>query len=164
MRIPRARRALVDAAVPYFASHGTNAVADIATPQVTYTWDDFGRKLKETDPLNKEWKFEYDLHNNLTKTTDAKNQVTQFAYSDRGLLLTRIDASGKKTAYTYNALGQVLLAQSPEVAYGHAYDAAHRLASITDSRGGKKLSYAYPMRHRQSGRSSAPIRVSIPAW
>lgn len=122
---------------------GTNSGADSVATQVTYTWDDFGRKIKETDPLTKEWKFEYDTHNNLIKSTDAKGQETRFAYSNRGLLLSRTDHTGKKTTYTYNALGQVLTAQSPEVTYSHSYDKAHRLASVTDSRGGKKISYAY---------------------
>lgn len=123
---------------------GTNAAADMpANPQVTYKWDDFGRKIKEIDQVGKFWKFEYDQNNNLIKSTDAKGQPTQFIYGYGGQLLTRIDATGKKTNYTYNALGQVLTAQNPEVTYSHAYDAAHRLASVTDSRGGKKINYAY---------------------
>jgi YD repeat-containing protein len=122
---------------------GTNPGLDIVSPQMNYTFDDFGRKIKETDPLGKFWKFEYDQHNNLTKSTDAKYQITQFIYSNYGQLLSRTDHTGKKTTYSYNALGQVLTAQSPEVTYSHTYDSAHRLASVTDSRGGKKLSYAY---------------------
>lgn len=121
---------------------GMGADVNLKT-QVTYTWDDFGRKIKEADPLGKFWQFEYDIHNNLTKSTDAKGQATQFTYSSRGLLLTRTDAAGNKTTYTYNALGQVLTAQNSEVTYSHAYDKAHRIASITDSRGGKKINYAY---------------------
>jgi RHS repeat-associated protein len=120
---------------------GTNEGADVLTPQASYAYDDFGRKIRETDALGKSWTFEYDPNNNLTRVTDAKDQVTQFTYGFGGQLLTRTDATGKKTAYTYNALGQVLTAQSPEVTYSHTYDAAHRLASVTDSRGGKKLSY-----------------------
>ena len=120
---------------------GTNEGADVLTPQASYAYDDFGRKIRETDALGKFWTFEYDPNNNLTKVTDAKGQVTQFSYGFGGQLLTRTDATGKKTAYSYNALGQVLTAQSPEVTYSHTYDAAHRPASVTDSRGGKKLSY-----------------------
>jgi len=32
---------------------GTNPANDVTTPQMTYVWDDFGRKLKETDALNR---------------------------------------------------------------------------------------------------------------
>lgn len=122
---------------------GTNSGADIVATQLTYTYDDFGRKIKETDALGKFWTFEYDQNNNLVKMTDAKNQVTRFTYFYGGLLQTRTDNSGKQTTYTYNALGQKLTSQTPEVTYSYAYDSAHRLISVTDSRGSKTLNYAY---------------------
>ena len=40
-------------------------------------------------------------------------------------------------------VGQVTTAQSPAVTYSYAYDAAHRMQRVTDSRGNKTLSYAW---------------------
>jgi len=45
--------------------------------------------------------------------------------------------------YTRNALGQVTEAQSPAVTYTMSYDAAHRLATVRDSRGGIGLTYRW---------------------
>jgi YD repeat-containing protein len=53
---------------------GTNPAADVLTPQATYVHDDFGRRIRATDPLGKVTTYRYDLHNNLIETTDAKNQ------------------------------------------------------------------------------------------
>lgn len=36
--------------------------------------------------------------------------------------------------YTRNALGQVTAVSGPHVSYSYAYDTAHRLTSVTDSR------------------------------
>ncbi len=36
-------------------STGTNPASDVVTTQMTYVWDDFGRKLRETDALGRTW-------------------------------------------------------------------------------------------------------------
>lgn len=121
---------------------GTNTNADMVALQMSYAYDDFGRKIKETDALGKSWTFEYDRNNNVIKTTDAKNQVTQFEWQYGHLLKTRTNPAGNLTQ-THNALGQVLTAQTPEVTYTYVYDDAHRQERVTDSRGGKSLNYGY---------------------
>ncbi|GAB4512556.1 MAG: hypothetical protein Tsb0026_16580 [Sulfuricaulis sp.] len=124
-------------------STGTNPVGDIIATQMTYVPDDFGRPLKATDALGKFWTHEYDVNNNVTKVTDAKGQVTQYTWDHGHQLKTRTDYSGKITYYTRNALGQPITVQSPAVSYNYAYDEAHRLKSVNDSRGNKTLTYAY---------------------
>jgi len=121
---------------------GTNVSADVVAPQMTYAYDDFGRKIRETDALSKSWSFEYDRNNNLTKTIDARNQVTQFEWQYGHLLKSRTNPAGNLTQ-THNVLGQVLTAQTPDVTYTYTYDDAHRPESVTDSRGGKSLHYGY---------------------
>ncbi len=121
---------------------GTNVNADVVAPQMTYAYDDFGRKIKETDALSKSWTFEYDRNNNVTKTIDARNQVTQFEWQYGHLLKSRTNPAGN-LAQTHNVLGQVLTAQTPDVTYTYTYDDAHRPESVTDSRGGKSLHYGY---------------------
>ncbi|KAF0218592.1 MAG: RHS repeat-associated core domain-containing [Geobacteraceae bacterium] len=123
-------------------SSGTNPASDVVTPQMTYAYDDFGRKLKETDALGYFWTFEYDTNNNVTTVTDAKSQTTGYTWGYGHQLLTRTNTAGNVT-YTRNAVGQVLTAQTPEVTYTYTYDEAHRLSSATDSRGSKTLSYSY---------------------
>lgn len=124
-------------------STGTNPATDVVTTQMLYVYDDFGRKLKETDALGKFWTYEYDLNGNVTKVTDPKNQLTQYIWGYGHQLLSRKDANGNLTSYIRNALGQPLVATSPGVRYNYSYDDAHRLKSVTDSRGNKTLTYVY---------------------
>ena len=60
-----------------------------------------------------------------------------------GYLRPAAPPSGIVTAYTRNALGQVTQVSRPEVTYTYTYDAAHRLQTVTDSRGSKRLTYTY---------------------
>ncbi len=122
---------------------GANPAADILATLATYTSDDFGHRLSETDPLGKSWRYEYDRHGNVTKTTDANGQITRNSWGYGHQLLSRTNDSGSVTyaRYTRNPLGQVTKAESPEVTYSYTYDDAHRLESVTDSRGNKTLTY-----------------------
>ncbi|NQD36438.1 type IV secretion protein Rhs [Permianibacter sp. IMCC34836] len=125
-------------------STGTSESTDVLLTQATYQFDDFGRKLKETDALAKSTIFsDYDTFGNLGKVTDAKGQITQFTWKYGHRLDTQTDHLGRVTSYTYNTLGQVINVAGPAVTYTYTYDTAHRLASVLDSRGSKSLTYAY---------------------
>jgi RHS repeat-associated protein len=125
-------------------STGTNPGNDILSTQAAYVFDDFGRKLTETDALGSSWSFLYDVNNNVSQATDAKNQVTSFYWGYGHQLQTRTNPDGNVT-YVRNALGQPLTIAntSPSMTYTYSYDTAHRLSSFTDSRGGKVLDYFY---------------------
>lgn len=123
-------------------SSGTSPASDVVTPQMSFAYDDFGRKIRETDPLGKSWTFEYDRHGNMIKRSDAKNQVTTFTYGYGGQLLTQTDHNGNETRYVRNALGQVKEAHSPEITYVYQYDTAHRLSSAASNQG-KTLRYQF---------------------
>ncbi|MBI3479206.1 MAG: RHS repeat-associated core domain-containing protein, partial [Nitrosomonadales bacterium] len=122
---------------------GANAALDVLKLQTTVAWDDFGRKIKETDPLNQAWSNSYDANNNLITTVDPLNQTTTLNWGYGHQLLTVRDQAGNTTGYTRNALGQITVALAPGVAYRYGYDTSHRLSSLSDSRGNKTLSYAY---------------------
>ena len=122
---------------------GTNATLDVLKLQTTVVWDDFGRKVKETDPLNQPWTYTYDANNNLVTALDPLLQTTTLTWGYGHQLKSLRDQLGNTTSYTRNALGQVTLAQSPGVSYSYGYDASHRTASATDSRGNKTLNYSY---------------------
>jgi YD repeat-containing protein len=96
------------------------ASSDRVSLQMSYLYDDFGRKVKETDALGRFWSFQYDKHGNLTQATDAKSQTSTFTWSYGHQLASR-SAGAHVTQYTRNPLGQVLTAQSPEVTYTYSY-------------------------------------------
>jgi RHS repeat-associated protein len=121
---------------------GLGTAQDNLKTQVTDAFDDFGRNIKETDPLGKFWSTTYDSNNNVTQVIDAKNQITSYIWG-YGHQLTSRTATGDAIGYARNTLGQVLIAQSPTVTYRYSYDPAHRLQSVTDSRANKKLTYSY---------------------
>lgn len=129
-------------------STGTNTGSDNVAAQMTYVFDDFGRKLKQTDPLGKFRTWIYDINGNVLTQTDAKGQVTSFTWDYGHQLLTRVNPAGNVT-YTRNSLGQVTTAatlkpdSSPLVTHTYQYDTAHRVKSVTDSRGSKTLAYTY---------------------
>ena len=145
------------------------ATTDVSSPtcpgspavQLTQTWDDFGGQLTRTDALSRTWTYAYDNHGNLLSSQSPEqlkvgsSTKTTFAYdpSLNGLLKSRTvpgtGAAGQSVTYTRNALGQVSRAETRDgsnaliVAYDYGYDVAHRLASITDSRGNKNLGYVW---------------------
>ena len=122
---------------------GQSSAADVLKTQMSYAYDDFGRKIKSTDGNGKSWSYQYDANNNLILATDAKGQKTNYVWDYGHQLRQRIDGGQTTASYVRNALGQVLTAGSPEVTYSYTYDVAHRLASVTDSRGNKTLTYSY---------------------
>lgn len=111
--------------------------------QVTYLYDDYGRKLKATDPLNKFWTWTWDVHGNVLTQTDAKAQTTTYTWEVGGLPATRTDHAGRTTTWTHDNLGQVLSVGDATVTYSYQYDTAHRVVGVTDSRGNKTLTYRY---------------------
>ena len=120
---------------------GVNTASDVSVAQMSYVYDDFGRKIKETDPLGKSTLFTYNLRNDLKTLTDANNQVTIFSWGYGHLMLTKTSAAGNVTT-TRNPLGQPTHTETRDagnasvlVAYDTTYDAAHRPVTVTDSRG-----------------------------
>ena len=128
--------------------------------QVARTFDDFGRKLTETDPNGKTWAWTWNLHNELTASQTpvqaAAGQSTTYTYGVKtspgeaqGQLKQRSVPGAQTAVYTRDALGLVTQAQTLNgagqtvVAYDYSYDPAKRLRTVTDSRGGKTLSYVW---------------------
>jgi RHS repeat-associated protein len=116
--------------------------------QVSHTYNDFGWKVKETDPLGHLQTWQYDRYGNVSQYTDAKGQTSQYTWDYGHQFKTRsvkaADGSDYQSlSYSRNALGQPLsISQSnPALTENRVYDAAHRLTSIGDNRGGKSLAY-----------------------
>lgn len=134
--------------------------------QLGRTYDDFGRKLTETDPNGTVWKWTWNIHNQLvssqTPTQIVAGQSTVYAWGSKGTtgesqgqLKSRSvpGANGQTAIYIRDVLGHVTKAETKNgsnqtvVAYDYAYDAAKRLRSVTDSRPGmsvaKQLTYTW---------------------
>lgn len=126
-------------------SSGTSPASDVLAVQMASLYDDFGRKIRETDALGKAWSFEYDVNNNIKTATDAKSQTTTYrwGYGHQLSSSTPSTGSGQALTYTRNPLGQVVKSQSPDVTYTYTYDLSHRLQSVNDSRGSKTTAYGY---------------------
>ena len=122
---------------------GTNIASDVVAVQATYVYDDFGRKLKATDPLTQSWTWTYDLYGNVLYQTDAKSQITGYTWDYGHQLLTRSSFNGLagNLTYTRNSLGQVTSIDNtlPSMTTTYTYDTARRLQTVTDSRGNKSL-------------------------
>jgi len=148
----KAGQTTADGGTAINADTGASSSDTVAT-QVSYNYDDFGRKLSETDANNQVTSFSYDLNNNVktVQTPGATGHTLTYVWDYGHQLLSVTAEDGRKIDYTRNPLGQTTRAEtwSPtpgsqlEVAYDYAYDAAHRLQEVTDSRGQKTLSYAW---------------------
>jgi len=128
--------------------------------QLSATYDDFGRKLTQTDQLGKVWKWTWNVHGELltsqTPVQAAAGQTTTYAYGAKGgngevqgQLKSRTVPGTQTASYSRNPLGQVTRAETKDgssqtvVAYDYSYDSAHRLQTVTDSRAGKSLTYTW---------------------
>lgn len=124
-------------------SSGTNTALDVLTVQTTLAYDDFSRRIKETDPLNQSWIYTFDANNNLVTALDPLSQTTTYGWGYGHQLMSVKDNTNNLYSYTRNALGQITQIQSPAVKYSYDYDASHRRISAVDYRAGKTLTYAY---------------------
>lgn len=124
---------------------GTNAAADVVSAQTTYVVDDFGRRLRETDPLAHSWNWTYDLYGNVLSQSDGKGQITSFTWDYGHQMLTRSSHNGQagNLTYTRNALGLVIgiVNTQPAMSTTYTYDSSRRLKTVTDSRGNKTLTH-----------------------
>jgi YD repeat-containing protein len=75
----------------YTDASGANAGSDVVRPQMTYSRDDFGRKLMEQDALDRIQRFTYDRHGNVLTVTDARDRTVDMTYGYGGQLLSRVE-------------------------------------------------------------------------
>ncbi|MFD4948868.1 DUF6531 domain-containing protein [Streptomyces sp. NPDC058409] len=105
--------------------------ADFTT---TYTYDDAGRILTEsdakgntttntydaagnletvTDNATRVTTYTYDAANRLTEAKDPADNITTTTYDDMGHVTSRTDAAGAKTTYTYDVAGRMATMTTP---------------------------------------------------
>ncbi|MCQ8105009.1 DUF6531 domain-containing protein [Methylomonas sp. SURF-2] len=131
----------------YRAADGTETLST----QASYVYDDFGRVIEQSDALGHVTRWVYDGHGLPVRRESANGHIVEWTYDHaRGGLLTRqtarlkdTDPAPHVTDYSYDALGQLTHVDAPEVSYDYTYDNAQRLATATDNRGNKTLTYRH---------------------
>jgi RHS repeat-associated protein len=137
---------------------------------VTFTYDEFGNVLTQTDALGnistysyeprfhrvvrkrdvlaKETLFTYDSRGNITEIRDAKGDTTKFTYNQFGQVVSNIDAAGQTSRFEYDSAGN--LARTVDemgAAITMTYDSISRLTDVRDPIGNVG-SMTYNARHQ----------------
>jgi RHS repeat-associated protein len=102
-----------------------------ATRLVEY--DKAGRRIAETDELNRTTRFKYDGVGRLCQVKDPDLRITTYKYDWAGNLLEQTDARNNTTSYRYDALGRRVRRTLPgEQFESFTYDAAGNRLTQTD--------------------------------
>lgn len=123
---------------------GISAAADTVTLQASYTYDDFGRKLKDLDGAGRAWIYTYNAAGDVLTVTDPRGKQTTQQWLVGGYLQQRQNEVGTVT-FTRDVLGLPTRVTNNNPAYTQdfTYSPQRRLQSVRDSRGGKSLYYEY---------------------
>lgn len=148
----------------------------------TYTYDNKGNMLSETDPLGNIRQYEYADNGNLIKITDPLGNVTAYTYDNRGNKLTETDAMGNTTTFIYDLMDRLVSVTDPlGNSTTYTYDANGNQTSVTDANGntttytydaynrliqetdplGNVTSYAYDSRDNRTGMTDANGNTQI---
>lgn len=125
--------------------------------QITRTFDELGRVLRESQGPRRTVQFAYDKVGNVTSTTSPRGHATTaafdgldrlintvapdtggttLAYDERDNLTSHEDPISVTTTFVYNGFGDVIQEASPDRGTStYSYDAAGRLIQSTDGRG-----------------------------
>jgi large repetitive protein len=114
----------------------TRIIADGLSLETRTTYDATGRKLTETDPINRTTHYEYDAVGRLIQTTFADGSFSTTAYNNASKPITQTDAAGRTTHYEYDVLDRLIAvidANNQRLTY--SYDEMSNLISQTDATG-----------------------------
>lgn len=118
------------------------SLADANNNITSYSYDQLGRLMKETDPLGNITSYAYDVRGNLTSKTDANGNTINYIYDANGRLLKKVYPDATEETLTYDPKGNILSATNMHISYSFSYDATGRMQSSTDSNG-KFVQYSY---------------------
>ena len=103
------------------------------TSNLSYTYDEAGRRTSMTDALNRTTTFEYNARNQITDVTYPDGTRLQNEYDgNSGRLISTIDQIGHATRYTYSARGDIAtLTDANGNTYIFDYDTMRRKTAVT---------------------------------
>ena len=124
-----------------------------------YAHNELGDLIGITDALGRTTRMEYDAAGRMVRRVLPLGQVETFEYDAEGKVVRHVDFDGDATTFEYDLNDQLVrkvFADDTEIRYRYSpgglrtqaggatatYDAAGRVASVTDSVG-QQLSYAY---------------------
>ncbi|HRP91128.1 MAG TPA: FG-GAP-like repeat-containing protein [Edaphocola sp.] len=130
-----------------YGSKGLKEVKLSGTVVQSVQYDDFGRKVSETDPNYGSYQYEYDAYNQLKKQTDPSGQEYQFAYNNLGLVTTKTGPEGVYThTYSFSAGPNVLKMISlsgPQGTINYTYGKGDQMLSESRISGSNTFTNSY---------------------
>ncbi len=118
-----------------FAYDGRGNRTTVTDPRghtTDYQYDLLDRLTEADEPLSTVSSYGYDPAGNLTSVSDPRGHETDFAYDALGRMTEVDQPLGKTTAFTYDGVGNRLTRTTALGSLSYAYDAADRLASISN--------------------------------
>jgi YD repeat-containing protein len=112
----------------------------------TWTRNEAGQVLSETQPESGTTTYAYDVAGNLTSRTDANGQTTTYTYDTDNRLVTRnAPGTSDDLTITYHASGRVQSLSGGGATTSYTYDSLGRLTQRTDTVGALSFAsqYAY---------------------
>lgn len=128
-----------------YTVNGSNQLVHADTRHLvdSWTYDQLGRKLSQTNANGETVAYTYDLAANVVETRQPLGQVTRAAYDAQGRKIAESDANGYVSTWTYNYFGQITTRRDLGGArYDYTYDHARQLVAQSSSRG-QSLTYGY---------------------
>ncbi|MCP4549372.1 MAG: RHS repeat protein, partial [bacterium] len=155
-------------AVTRFADHDVMGNPHTVTDARENTWrfqyDELGRLLSHTDPLDHKTAYEFDGVGNLTAVVNANLKRFEYQYDDHNNLIRALDPYNNETTISYNFDGQPTLVKD---AMGRIstfeYDEFSRLTSSVDG-GGARIVYHYDDDQASFVSSRLPVRIEYPTF
>jgi len=122
---------------------------------INYTYNAAGQVVTETFSDGSQYTYTYDTYGNMLKATDSTG-TTNFTYDPTSELLTKVAyPNGLFLSFTYNTAGQrTSMVDQTGFTVNYSYDAAGRLARLTDGSGNSIVTYTYDANGRLSQKTN----------
>lgn len=128
-----------------YRTSGSNAMEYVEMRSIadSWTYDQLGRKLTQTNGNGETLSYKYDLRGNVVETRQPLGQVLRAAFDAQGRKIAEADANGFASTWTYDYFGQLTAHTDLGGAlHRYTYDNARQLVLQTSTKG-LSLSYAY---------------------
>lgn len=128
---------------------GCTADSDLITYQnaagetLSQSYDSNHWLTQATNAAGASTSFVYDSRGDIIQTTDAKGNTVAFEYDALQRLVNKTFPDGSKVSFSYDGNGNLTAATNANTSITFTYDDLNRVVSVTDSRFGKAIRYAY---------------------